>query len=162
MESIRRNRSRSQNRTPSPILSPILPSPTRHPQNKHANHTQLLPSLPPAPKRIADYDSATEARKDTRARMQQMVQSGLIKVPDWTGCSRTEISIPMRDGSVNRGIVMRRSEGEVGGLYVSFVFFVSFSVSVFAGFQLLWWEEGRNALREIQRRRRCYTGSGGL
>ncbi len=54
--------------------------------------------------------------------MQQMVQSGLIKVPDWTGCSRTEISIPMRDGSVNRGIVMRRSEGEVGGLYVSGLF----------------------------------------
>ncbi|KAF2999852.1 hypothetical protein E8E13_007450 [Curvularia kusanoi] len=80
---------------------------------------QLLPHLPPA-KSFADYGTAADLRAAIATQVEQMVSSGMAKIPDWTDVSKNEIQIPVRDGSSIRAVVYRPENAAPGPLAVYF------------------------------------------
>lgn len=49
-----------------------------------------------------------------------MVSSGVVKLPDWTGVSKTALQIPVRDGTTLRAVLYRPSTAPPGPLAVYF------------------------------------------
>jgi acetyl esterase/lipase len=77
-----------------------------------------MPKIPS----FAEYDSATQLRETILAQFMQMYAAGIIVPTDWTGYSKTDISIPTRDGAELRGVVYKPAEETAakGGLLVYF------------------------------------------
>ncbi|KAJ4371066.1 hypothetical protein N0V86_008761 [Didymella sp. IMI 355093] len=79
----------------------------------------LIPHLPPA-KSFADYASAADLRATIAAQVEQLLASGIVKLPDWTGVEKKEVQIPARDAASLRAVVYRPESTQPGPLAVYF------------------------------------------
>ncbi|KAF1843269.1 uncharacterized protein K460DRAFT_289957 [Cucurbitaria berberidis CBS 394.84] len=71
-------------------------------------------------KSFADYKDAADLRQSIFEQFGQLIASGIIKLPDWTGLHKAEIQIPTRDGQTLRAIVYHPESTEPGPLFMFF------------------------------------------
>ena len=104
-------------------IDPDFEAVSRHlpyiPVAQDQNSAKLLPHLPPS-KSFADHGSATALRTAIAAQVEQMVSSGIVKIPDWTGVSKKDIQVPVRDGTSIRAVVYSPENVTPGPLAVYF------------------------------------------
>jgi acetyl esterase/lipase len=67
---------------------------------------------------LADYPSAKECREDIVKNQAAALAAGIIKPADFTGVSKTETQIPVRDGTTIRAVVYKPESGEPGPLFI--------------------------------------------
>ncbi|KAJ4304509.1 hypothetical protein N0V90_000035 [Kalmusia sp. IMI 367209] len=77
----------------------------------------LLPHLPPR-QSFADYKDAQECRQTIADRIGQAIQAGLIKPAELKDVSKSDLQIPVRDGSSIRAVQYRPASGRPGPVLV--------------------------------------------